>query len=83
MSTLSDADATEAVAHYPGYTPTPLKKEPLLLVAFDSMGHFIRAVKGTSADEPRAVVGDTVWAVRKGEYQEETVARLIAVPIGG
>jgi len=82
LSTPSDPDVMDAVKTFPGFTPTPQWKEPLLLAVFDTLGHFVKAVKGTSSDEVRAVVGDTVWAIRTGPYDEQYVVRLVAEPLG-
>lgn len=85
MSTPSDPDVMEAVRTFPGYPPSPQWKEPVFLAAFDSLGRFLKGVVGTSADEIQAAVGDTLWGIRTGDYDEEYVVRLLVeeLPSGG
>jgi hypothetical protein len=77
LSTPSDPDVMEAVKTFPGYPATPEWKEPVFLAAFDSLGHFVKGVRGTSSDEILAAVGDTLWGIRTGQFDEEYVVRFL------
>ena len=54
-----------------------LFREPLLVDVFQSDGQFLGTVQGDGAIRPLMVSSDTVWAVVKGPYDEDMVARYL------